>query len=616
MASNETDDKVTSEYAVDTGAPTDSEQQREQRQRGATLSPAPDERYRMLSLLGQGGMGQVLAAYDGVLGREVAIKRMRSDSPSALQISRFLREAQIQGLLDHPTIPPVHELSRDERGLPYFVMKRLKGMTLGKIIDQLAAGDPVVQAQFSRIRLLRAFVDVCLAVELAHTRGIIHRDLKPANIMLGEFGEVFVLDWGVAKITGDFDPWTGSSQDPAPELDATVPGTVIGTPGYMSPEQRHGDEVDARTDTYALGCILFEILTFTRTPSDGPSRASLRPSLHDPEVSPELDALCVRATAPVPAARVATARELGAVTQRFLDGDRDLELRKRLADEHYRRAARAALKRDIDDDHQRLAIREASRALALNPSHVDAAQLVTWFMLEPPRELPAELDRELVVAAQDERKRQARLGVIIYCVLGVFVPHLVVAGVREPAYLAALVVTLALLIGHAVLGTRTIRFPRFAPILTLTLSSILVVLLARMYSPFIIAPGIAAITGVILMGSSMFRSPRLVLAAASALSLAVVVPYMLELAGVISPTTHITGGAFVITDLALELHPASTSVGLIGFVIGLIGVATVVSWVIASRDADARRRLHIQAWQLRQLLPDEAAVARPSSEPA
>ncbi|MBL0217567.1 MAG: protein kinase [Myxococcales bacterium] len=607
MASNDGDEGGTSPYQVDTGAATESEQLREQRKRGATIAPSPDERYQLLELLGQGGMGQVIAAHDSVLGRDVAIKRMRSDTPSALQISRFLREAHIQGLLDHPTIPPVHELAHDERGLPYFVMKRLSGMTLGKIIDRLAAGDPAVVAQFPRSRLLRAFVDVCLAVELAHTRGIIHRDIKPANIMLGEFGEVFLIDWGVAKVTGDFDPWAGSSNDAAPEVDATVPGTVIGTPGYMSPEQRHGDEVDARSDIFALGCVLFEILTFMRVPAESGVHASLRPSQHEPDVSPELDALCVKATAPVPAARVASARELGAVTQRFLDGDRDLELRKRLADEHYRRAARAALKRDIDDGQERLAIREAGRALALNPTHANAAQLVTWFMLEPPRLLPDELTRELQEAAMEERQRQARIGIGAYAVLGVFIPHLVWAGIRKPLPVVALVVVLGLLIGHAFLGTRTIRFPRFAPILTLSLSAILVALLARMYSPFIIAPGVAALTGVVLMGSAMFRTKRLVAAAIGVLSLAVVGPYMLEALGVISPTIRLTGDEFVISNLALELPPLPTGLGLTGYVIGFIGVATIVSWAIANRFAEAQRRLHIQAWQLRQLIPDAAA---------
>jgi len=170
------DDK-THDDAADSDAPTESGQQRDESRRGATVSAPDHERYQLRELLGKGGMGEVIAAHDTLLGRPVAIKRMRSNSPSALHISRFLREAQIQGRLDHPAVPPVHELAHDERGLPYFVMKQLSGMTLGKILDELAAGNPEVVARFPRQRLLRAFVDVCLAIELAHTRGIIHRDI-------------------------------------------------------------------------------------------------------------------------------------------------------------------------------------------------------------------------------------------------------------------------------------------------------------------------------------------------------------------------------------------------------------------------------------------------------
>jgi serine/threonine-protein kinase len=596
MAASDSDDQDTTD-----------ERGREQGRNDATVAPSPGDRYRIAELLGQGGMGQVVAAHDNILGREVAIKRMRSSSPTALQISRFLREAQIQGLLDHPTIPPVHELARDERGLPYFVMKRLSGMTLAKIIGQLATGDAIMCAQFPRQRLLRAFVDVCLAVELAHTKGIIHRDLKPANIMLGDFGEVFVLDWGVAKITGDFDPWADSARE---KPDATEVGTVIGTPGYMSPEQRFGAEVDAGSDIYALGCILFEILTLRRVSADRPVDAPLRPSHFDPEVSPELDALCARATSESRTTRVASARELGTLTQRFLDGDRDTELRKRLGQEHYRRAVHSAVKPDPTDAEQRDAMLEAGRALALDPTNAYAAQLVSWLMLEPPKRTPDELASELQEAAHDERKRQARLAIGAYAALGAFIPHMIWAGIRDPVYFVAFVVVLGLLIGHAVLGTRTIRFPRFAPVLTLTLSAALVALLARMYSPLLIAPGVAALTGVLMMGSSMFRTRRLLAVSIGVLTLAVVGPFVLEVIGVITPTVELTGDTLVIHDLALDLRPLPTALGLAGFVIGFIGIATLLSWVIGTRDADARRHLQIQAWQLRQLVPMPVEPAR------
>src|SRR5687768_13806700 len=183
------------------------------------------ERYRVLETLGRGGMGEVIAAHDDVLGRDVAIKRMlEADQPGAT--TRFLREAKIQGTLNHPAIPPVHELAHDADGRPFFVMKRLTGITLSKILSDQAAG---LGLRYPLQRLLNAFADVCLAVELAHTRGIVHRDLKPANIMLGEFGEVYVLDWGVAKIIGQSDPAMAPLRDSSPGMQqATQAGTVVG----------------------------------------------------------------------------------------------------------------------------------------------------------------------------------------------------------------------------------------------------------------------------------------------------------------------------------------------------------------------------------------------------
>src|SRR5262245_60189676 len=250
--------------------------------------------YQLGTAIGRGGMGEVLAAFDQRIGREVAIKRMRSPHPSEEATTRFLREARIQARLDHPAIVPVHELGTDEAGRPYFTMKRLSGRTLGQRITEGAA----------QTQLLRAFVDVCLAVEFAHAKGVIHRDLKPANIMLGDYGEVYVLDWGVARVLADpsgvaaggalasVDPDHGAAAAAAgaggpagtpgtsgtagtagigsnPSIllqsidslgEGTETGTLLGTPGYSAPEQLKGDAVTAPADVYALGAILFELL--------------------------------------------------------------------------------------------------------------------------------------------------------------------------------------------------------------------------------------------------------------------------------------------------------------------------------------------------------------------
>ncbi|MCX5741025.1 MAG: serine/threonine-protein kinase, partial [Proteobacteria bacterium] len=295
-------------------------------------------RYRILRMMGRGGMGEVLVAHDAQIGRDVAVKRMRAANPNERQISRFLREASIQGRLEHPAIVPVHEIGRDADNMPFFAMKRVSGTTLSKIIVA-RTGDP---EHVPQQRVLRAFAEVCIAVEFAHVRGIVHRDLKPDNIILGDFGEVYVLDWGVAKVLGesdgDFaDVGSGSGEH------ATVAGTAVGTPGYRSPEQVRGESIDARADIYTLGCMLFEILAGVPLHPSGRAvqQSTLagidaRPSVRAPdrEVPPELDAACVAATALDVDARIATARELGERVLEYLDGDRDLALRRQLAQAH------------------------------------------------------------------------------------------------------------------------------------------------------------------------------------------------------------------------------------------------------------------------------------------
>src|SRR5262245_24735311 len=185
-------------------------------------------RYVVGGVIGKGGMGEVRAARDVDIGRDVAVKRMRAGDPAPGELARFVREARVQGRLDHPAIVPVHELGVDDDGRPYFTMKRLAGTTLAEILgrDDAAAHRP---------RMLRAFVDVCLAIEFAHARQVVHRDLKPANIVLGDYGEVYVLDWGVARVTGDHDAGGGApSGDDVDTIDgaggdrgATAAGTML-----------------------------------------------------------------------------------------------------------------------------------------------------------------------------------------------------------------------------------------------------------------------------------------------------------------------------------------------------------------------------------------------------
>ncbi len=349
--------------------------------------------YRIGQMLGAGGMGEVLLAHDLEIGRDVALKRMRGGAPDRDAINRFLREATIQARLDHPAIVPVHAIGRDADGRPYFTMKRLDGTTLQASL----AGTP-------RNKLLRAFVDVCHAVQLAHERGFVHRDLKPSNIMLGRHNEVYVLDWGIARIVGESQEQAAATPDHGPiaQDDKTASGAILGTPGYMSPEQMRGDVVDGASDVYALGAILFEILT--GEPLHGSGSTALVATLDaatsrspeqrqpDADIPPELDALCGEALRFDPAQRP-TARQLAERVEGYLDGDRDLDARRRLAAVHMDQA-RAAIDSG-DPSRHAAATRAAARAFWLDQTSDAAADLLTPLAIRRLRAIPVELEREL-----------------------------------------------------------------------------------------------------------------------------------------------------------------------------------------------------------------------------
>ena len=217
------------------------------------------DRYEVTAEIGRGGMGTVYAAFDHALGREVAIK-IGNALPSTELQARLTREARVIARLEHPGIVPVHDFGVLADGRPFYVMKRLHGRTLQECLEQ---APPLPER-------LRIFERVCEAVACAHARQIIHRDLKPQNVMVGEFGEVMVMDWGVARLLDDpvepalprmpRMPRTGHAPDAAPH--ATDGATVLGTPGFMAPEQAAAaGAIDRRADVYALGAMLHTLLT-------------------------------------------------------------------------------------------------------------------------------------------------------------------------------------------------------------------------------------------------------------------------------------------------------------------------------------------------------------------
>ncbi len=235
----------------------------------ASMPNTQPERYERVRQLAKGGMGEVHLAFDHQLQRHVAIKVMTSEVAASPELSaRFTQEAIVLGRLDHPHIVPIHDLGTDAQGHNYYAMKFVRGTTLKEVLTGLRKGQSKIVNRYPLARLLEIFQKICDAVSNAHSKGIIHRDLKPANIMIGEFGEVMVMDWGIAKILNQSE--TDSPTGTFGTSSGTQYGTVMGTPSFMAPEQAEGrlDAINERTDIYSLGAILYNILTL-RPPITG-----------------------------------------------------------------------------------------------------------------------------------------------------------------------------------------------------------------------------------------------------------------------------------------------------------------------------------------------------------
>jgi serine/threonine protein kinase len=234
-------------------------------------------RYETVRRLGEGGFGEVLGARDNDIGRDVAVKRLRPEMRTHSVLARFAEEVRTIGSLEHPNIVPIHDVGVEENGDYYFVMKYVDGVTLETIIEKLSAGDPETHARFGFERRVQIFAALLEAVAFAHSKGVIHRDIKPANVMIGAYGEVVLMDWGIAKrLHGEdgapaalptepraADGGTGGSEKPSPRgtLFRTRVGELIGTPAYMSPEQSRGDSIDERSDVYSLSVLFYELLS-------------------------------------------------------------------------------------------------------------------------------------------------------------------------------------------------------------------------------------------------------------------------------------------------------------------------------------------------------------------
>jgi PAS domain S-box-containing protein len=298
------------------------------------------ERYTLTRLHAIGGIGRVWLAHDSDLGRDIALKELRPErAENPLHWARFLQEARITGQLEHPGIVPVYELARrSEDQQPFYTMRFVKGRTLSAAAHAYHQKRAAGQAEsLDLLALLNAFVVVCNTVAYAHSRGVLHRDLKGQNVILGDFGEVVVLDWGLAKLVGRSENEAAAPAIVGGEAGAdsgyTVQGQALGTPAYMAPEQAAGqlDQIDRRTDVYGLGAILYEILTgaapFTADTTEEVLRKvreqePVPPRQLWPEVPPALEEVCLRALAKQPANRPAAAADLALEVQGWQEYER------------------------------------------------------------------------------------------------------------------------------------------------------------------------------------------------------------------------------------------------------------------------------------------------------
>ncbi len=570
-------------------------------------------RYAVERELGRGGMGTVSLARDRVIGRRVAVKELSDEMKGDRgRQARFAREAYLQGQLEHPAIVPVYDVGYGPDGSPYFTMKRVRGQSLATLIAQMKAGEPT---RFSRRRLLSAFSQLCLAAHYAHERGVVHRDIKPANIMLGSYGEVYLLDWGIAKVDDESSAGQGAGGQADPDEPSTGLGAILGSLSTMAPEQALGGRVDARSDVYALGAVLFELVTLQPLHPRGSvddvvpaivSGVDARASVRAPErdVAPELEAACVAATRLDPADRLPSALALHERIEAYLDGDRDLALRKEGAERHARAAEQAAERalgassppREAEEARAK-ALHEVGRALALDPEAGGALATLVRLLTTPPRVVPAEVRDEQRALLRFQIRRGGIAAAGVYGL--VLIDN--ISGLAGAAPTGWTAETLLWALAF-VCGLLTIQLRSYAALFaTFVVGVTASAWVTNTIGPFIIVPNLVTLHAVLYSFVQSWRvRVGVVVGAAAAWTVAVAG----EGRGLFADTVRFAAGEMTIKTRLVE-DAASMSVYLWLVTLLAIVAPSLVVGFIRSAWSTSDEAMRLQAWQLRRLVSEE-----------